>query len=512
MKKVLVLLSLIFALLNASELKFATQKNVGELNPHLYSPNEMFAQNMVYEGFVAYSEDNKIIPALATSWDISKDGLVYTFYLRKGVKFSNGEDFNANVVKANFDAIFANKQRHISFALVRAFDRLEVVDDYTVKIHLKHIYEPTLRELSLIRPFRFIAPSAMIDGNTKDGIKAAIGTGKWIFVDTKLGVYDKFKKNENYWEEKAKVDDILCKVIPDPSTRVIALKTGEIDYVYGMGAIGLEDFVNFKDTEFKTIISEPLSTVLIALNTGANVTKDIKLRKALNMAIDKDAISKYVFYGTQKRADFFYPENVPNGKIDRKAYEYNPKKAQKMLIDNGYKLGKDKMLYKDNKPLEIRLSFIGTNAEHKAIAEVMQSQLRQIGINLILNADESTIFYKRQRTGEFDMTFNETWGAPYEPEIFMASMIAPSHADYMAQKGLKQKALIDSNIEKIAQTMDNEEKIKLAKEILTILHDEAVYIPIVYTTNKGVASPKIKGYKSSILKYAIPFDDIEFEK
>lgn len=104
---------MVFALLNAAELKFATAKNVGELNPHLYSLNEMFAQNMAYEGFVAYFEDNKIIPALATSWDISKDGLVYTFYLRKGVKFSNGKDFNANAIKANFDAIFANKQRHI---------------------------------------------------------------------------------------------------------------------------------------------------------------------------------------------------------------------------------------------------------------------------------------------------------------------------------------------------------------------------------------------------------------
>lgn len=136
-----------FALLNATELKFATTKNVGELNPHLYSPNEMFAQNMVYEGFVAYFEDNKIIPALATSWDISKDGLVYTFYLRKGVKFSNGKDFNANAVKINFDTLLKDKDTHNWSALMNALDKVLVVDDYTVKIHLKHIYEPTLREL-----------------------------------------------------------------------------------------------------------------------------------------------------------------------------------------------------------------------------------------------------------------------------------------------------------------------------------------------------------------------------
>ncbi|MBT0879187.1 nickel ABC transporter, nickel/metallophore periplasmic binding protein [Campylobacter sp. RM12642] len=511
MKKLFFVFILLISFLNSSELKVATSKNVGELNPHLYSPNEMFAQNMVYEGFVSYSQDNQIIPSLATSWEISEDGLVYTFYLRKGVKFSNGEDFNANAVKLNFDAIFANKQRHISFALVRAFDYLEVVNDYEVKLHLKHIYEPTLRELSLIRPFRFIAPSAMIDNNTKDGIKAPIGTGKWKFVDTKLGVYDKFVKNENYWGEKAKIDSIVCKIIPDPSSKVIALKTKEIDYIYTDGEISLEDFISLQKSDYQTLISKPLSTILIAQNTAKYPTNDINVRKAINMAINKDEISKYVFYGTRPKADFFYDDNVPNGKIDRSAYEYNPKKAKQLLLDNGWEF-KNGFLEKDGKRLDIVISYIGINAEQKAISEVLQANLKEIGINLILQANESTIFYKRHRNGEFELIFNATWGAPYEPEIFMASMVAPSHADYMAQIGLKQKPLIDENIEKLSKTMNKDEKSKLAKEILTILHDEAVYIPIVYHTNICVASPKLKGVKTSILKYEIPFDDIEIKE
>ena len=108
------------------------------------------------------------------------------------------------------------------------------------------------------------------------------------------------------------------------------------------------------------------------------------------------------------------------------------------------------------------------------------------------------------------MIFQSTWGAPYEPEIFMASFKTPSHsAGYSAQKGLKQKALIDDKLTKMTYTTDDKEKSKLIKEVLTILHDEAVYIPIVYNTNKGVASSKIKGIKGSIIEYQVVFDDIE---
>lgn len=494
-------------------IKYAADKNVADgilLNPHLYSPNYMFAQDMVYEGFVAFSEDSRIIPSLASSWKISDDGKTYTFYLRKGVKFSNGEIFDAKAVKANFDAIMQNKERHSWLGLTKAFKNLEIVDDFSVKLHLNYVYEPTLKELTLIRPFRFIAPSAMKNASTKDGVKYAAGTGRWILKESQNGVLDRFVKNENYWGDKAKVDEIISKVIPDPATRIVALKTGDVDYIYGDGAIGFEDFKKLQnDKNYKTIVSKPLSTTLLALNTAKFPTNNKSVRLALNIAINKDVISKYVFNSTQPKADFFFALNVPNTKIDRLPYTYNLKAANKLLDDDGWILNSDGIRYKNGQKLKINLFYKGTNAEHKAIAEVMQHQFKKIGVDLIINADETSVLMRRQKTGEFDMTFNDTWGAPYDADLFLTSMLEPAHADYMAQLGLAKKPYIDSLIKKLPLTINNEEKAKIIKEVLTILHDEAVYIPVVYATNKGVASNKLKGYKSSILKYCVPFDEID---
>ncbi|MBZ7996510.1 nickel ABC transporter, nickel/metallophore periplasmic binding protein [Campylobacter canadensis] len=511
MKKIIFLFTIFLFTLNSYELKYAIPNNVGDLNPHRYS-GEMFAQDMVFEGLVDFSEDSKIIPALATSWDISKDGLVYTFYLRKGVKFSNGEDFNANVVKANFDALLKDKNTHSWSAFMNALKEVKIVNDYTVKIYLSHSYEPTLRELSLVRPYRFQSLSSL-QNNTN-----AIGTGKWVFVDTKLGEFDRFVRNENYWGKKPFLDEILCKVIPDANTRVIALKTGEVDYVYGNpsylnSTVSLDSFEDFKyDKNFKIIVTKPINTTLIALNSSSGFTKDKNVRIALNMAIDKDAISKYVYYKTQPKADFFYPDDVPNAKINKKPYDFNIKQAQKLLSDSGYKLNKNKIFEKDGKILELNLFYIGSDAEQKAIAEVIQAQLKKTGIKLTLHADEMSTFYKRQKTAEFDMIFHSTWGAPYEPEIFMASFKVPAHADFVAQSGIKEKALIDSNIDKISSSTNSKEKAKLVKEVLEILHDEAIYIPIVFNTNKGIISSKFDDVKGSIIGYRVPFENIKVKK
>lgn len=190
---------------------------------------------MVYESLVKYKDDGNVEPWLAKSWSISEDGKIYTFRLRDDVVFSNGEKFNAKAVKANFDTVLSNRKRHQWLELANVIISCDIIDEYTVNLKLKNKYEPTLRELSLVRPFRFIAPSAMINSETKDNIKAPIGTGIWKLIDTKLGVSDTFAKNELYYGKKPFFDEIQAKVIPDNSTKVIALKTGKVDIIYGNG-------------------------------------------------------------------------------------------------------------------------------------------------------------------------------------------------------------------------------------------------------------------------------------
>ncbi|MGG7073245.1 nickel ABC transporter substrate-binding protein [Campylobacter sp. 9BO] len=512
MKKIFLCVAfLLSTLFSEQTLNFAMSKNVGELNPHLYSPNQMFAQDMVYESLVRYGDDSKIYPHLALSWEILDDGKVYKFKLREDVSFSNGEKFNAAAVKANFDAILDNRKRHAWLELANIITDVKVVGEYEVELFIKNAYEPTLKELSLIRPFRFIAPSAMMDGKTKDGIKSPIGTGVWKLVKSEQGISDEFVKNDLYWGEKPHFDKLLGKVIPEPATKIIALKTGEISLIYGDEQVPLDTFNSLKN-EFGTISSEPLFTLAVALNSNKFPTDSKAVRMALNMAIDKDLIMKKIFFDIQKKADFLFNKSFENTDINAQPYAFDLKKANEILENDGWVLGKDKIRYKDGKALKIELIYIGTNGVQKSMAEIMQSYFKKIGAVLDIKADESSIFYKKQRTGDFGAIFNSTWGAPYDPVGFLASMRLPSHADYQAQLGLKDKALIDEKIGQILSSLDPKAKRELTHEVLNKLHEEAIYIPITYETNKVIFSKNLSGVTTSILKNHVPFDKMKFIK
>lgn len=209
------------------EIVFSNFRDIRDLNPHDYS-GEMYAQNMLYEGLVKINEEGKIEASLAEKWEISEDGKEYTFYLRKGVVFSDGEPFNAKAVKANFDAIMDNKERHGWLESVRLFEKLETVDEYTFKIVMKEAYFPLMIELGVIRPFRFISPKAMSNGTTKNGVNGNyIGTGPYVLKSNTTDQEAVFEVNTKYWGEKPSIKTVRVKVIPDAQTRALALEKGD---------------------------------------------------------------------------------------------------------------------------------------------------------------------------------------------------------------------------------------------------------------------------------------------
>lgn len=172
--------------------------NVGPLNPHLYTPNQMFAQSMVYEPLVKYQADGSVKPWLAKSWTSSADGKVWTFTLRDDVTFSNSETFDAFAAAENFRAVLDNRQRHAWLELVNQIVDVKALNKDQLQITLKSAYYPFLQELALPRPFRFIAPSQFKDNETLHGIKAPIGTGPWVLKESRLNQYDVLVRNDHY--------------------------------------------------------------------------------------------------------------------------------------------------------------------------------------------------------------------------------------------------------------------------------------------------------------------------
>ena len=491
------------------ELVFVNYRDIRDLNPHLYA-GEMYAQEMLYETLVNITADG-YEGCLAESWDISDDGKTYTFHIRDGVKFSDGEVCDANAIKANFDAIIENKDRHTWLEMMNLLVGVSAPDDKTFVIELSEPYYPLLTELGVTRPFAMISPKAMKDGSTKDGVNAYIGTGPYVLTDFVTDEYAVFEANENYWGEQPKIKKITVKVIPDNQTRILALEKGEIDMIFGKNMIDADAINQYTGNDkFTVSLSDPTSTRQIVLNTTRDVLADKEVRQALQHATNKQTISEGIFYGLEQPADTLFAKTVPYCDIDLEPYAYDVELAQSMLDEAGWVVGSDKIREKDGQKLNIDLLYNSDSVTEKAIAEYLQSEYQKIGIALNIHGEEEQSYRDNMKAGNFDMVFNICWGTPYDPQSSLAAMRAPVYGDYAAQLGLEDKADIDQAITDVLVSTDETKRQELYTFVLTRLHEDAVYIPLTYECNKAIYRSDLQGFHFTQTQYEVPFADFYF--
>jgi nickel transport system substrate-binding protein len=500
---------------NTSEtevITFSWNKDIGNLNPHMYLPSQFFAQAMVFESLVNYGKDGKIEPSLASDWKASDDGKTYTFHLRQKVTFSDGSTFNSKTVKRNFDTVLANSEAHSWLGLINEIESTEALDDYTFLIHLKHPYYPILQELTLVRPLRFLAEAGFPDsGNTANGINKAIGTGPWILSDYKKDEQAVFIRNENYWGKKPRAKKVIVKIIPDGESRVLSFEKGELDFIYGTGLISLDSFNKLKKSgKYNAMNSEPQATRLLVLNSNRGPTKDLLVRQALEHGFNKQAVIDHLFYGTETLADQLISSNFPYTDTSIKTYGYEPEKSKQLLDMAGWKLPQGKEYReKDGKTLELELKYISSDSIQKSLSEVVQSEFKNIGIKVRLNAQEEQSFWDQTFKGQFDLVFDETWGAPYDPHAYVSAMRSSEHSSssYQAQLGLPMKAELDQKISQALLSTDENERKKLYKDIFTTLQEQAVYLPISYEKTIAVLHNNVKGFDFMPTQYEVPLTE-----
>ena len=327
-------------------------------------------------------------------------------------------------------------------------------------------------------------------------------------AQTRRGEYDRFERNEHYWGAKPAYGAVLVKVISDPDSRAIALQTGELDLIQGAeGEISPGTFVRLRDAGFNTAISAPLATRTVAMNTGQAPTNELVVRQAINQAVDKDTIIAKVLHGLEPRADALFSSNMPYANIGLKALPYDPDHARQALDAAGWKIPAGKTVReKDGQPLSTELVFLGTSALQKSLAEIIQGELAKVGIEVKLRAEEEGSLVQRQREGRFGMIFADTWGAPYDPHSFVSSMRYPGHADYMAQRGLPMKDAIDHEIAEVLGQTDEGKRAEGYREILTTLHDQAVYLPVSYLTAISVSAKGVDNVQFGSTLFDVPFE------
>ncbi len=492
------------------ELIFVNYRDIRDLNPHLYA-GEMYAQSIIYDTLVSVTDDG-YEGCLAESWDISDDGCTYTFHIRPNVLFSDGEKCDANAILANFNAILENRERHTWLEMMNLLVSVSAPDENTFVIEMSEPYYPMLTELACIRPFAMISPKCMINGSTKDGVNGHIGTGPYVLTDFVTDEYAVFERNDNYWGEAPAISKITVKVIPDNQTRIMALESGEIDLIFGKNMLDADAISKYLDSDkFKVGLSDPTSTRHIVMNTTHEILSDPAVRKALQHATNRQAISDGIFYGLEQPADTLYAATVPYCNVGLKPYEYSAETAAQILDEAGWVMGSDKIRAKDDKQLELDLLYNSDSVTEKTIAEYLQSEYLKLGIAMNIHGEEEQSYRDNMKAGNFDMVFNICWGMPYDPQSSLAAMRAPVYGDYAAQQGLADKAEIDEAITKILTSTDETERQELYKSVLTNLHEDAMYLPLTYECNKALYTSALHGVHFGTDQYDVPFADMYFE-
>ena len=484
-----------------SMVTFAWPRDIGEMNPHIYNPSQLFAQSMVFEPLVSYQEGGELKPHLAESWKISEDGKEYLFIIRQGVKFTDGTVFNAEIVKKNFDAILKNAATHSWLGFISKIDQTEAVDEYTFKLTLKESYYPTIQELAVVRPVRFLGEAGFPeDGDTSKGVVKPVGTGPWVLDEYKVDEYAVFKRNENYWGELPTVEKIKVKVIPDAETRVLAFEKGELDLIYGEGVISIDSFKQLESTgSYGTSISEPVATRQLVMNTNKEQLSDVRVRQALHFGFNKSAMVEGVTSGMEEKADYILPTNFPyTSNVKADTIEYNVEKAKQLLDEAGWKLPKGKDIReKDGKPLEIELMYNSAEVIQKTMAETLQSEWAGLGVKLNIAGVELTTQVERFKANEFDMNFYSNFGAPYDPHTFVNMMATEGFGFREAISSYPNKEELQNQIAEVQQTTDENERQQLYTEILGSLQEQGAIVPISYIK-------KIAIYQKDVTNFTFP--------
>lgn len=499
-----------------TELVYATAKDINDMNPHLYT-GSMHAQGMIFESLIEHTEEG-FKPLLAEAWEISEDGTIYTFKLRKNVKFHDGELFNAAAVKQNIDAVQQNAERHAWIKLSTKIARTTAIDEYTFQLELTEPYEPALRELSMTRPYVFVSPKDFINGGTKDGVVGFHGTGPYILTEHRTDQYAKFDANDQYWEGAPKIKKITAKVLPAGGTTLLALQKGEVNFAFtdDRGADSLDvEAVNqlIASGNYQLIRSDAMNTKMIVANSSRSEQPvgEKAVREAIWHAIDRETISKHIVQGTEAAAHRLFSSNVNYADVELTKREFDLTKAAQILEEAGWKLDAGRTVrMKNDKALSMKLFYDSHSPSQKTQAEFLQSSLKGIGLQLELIGEEASSIANRRSTGDYDLLLNQTWGLAYDPQSTIAAFTSKS-AYLHTTSGIARADELYQKIDEVMGTMDESKRKGLYAEIMSIVHDEAVFIPLTNGSVTIVAPNNMKGIDFKQTQFELPFERMYFE-
>lgn len=388
---------------------------VANLNPMIQPRTpDSNVQCMIYSFLVMPDENLNYVGDLADSWDISDDGTVYTFHLKEGVKWHDGEDFNADDVVFTLTSLAAptynggNDGRVMSIVGAADYQAgnadsvsgIKRVDDYTVELTLEAPNAAFLSNMyTSILPEHILAGEDPGTWGQDDFNRNPIGTGKYKFVEWKAGQYITLERNEDYYGEKPSIKNVTVQ-FGDDTTLIAALLNGEIDVLYNLAASEIE---NVEAMDGVSVYNyEQMTVSYIGLNQLVDSLSDLRVRQALSYGLDKQTLVDTIYGdGNAYVCDDVFPSNHWSHSENVTVYEYNPEKAKELLEEAGYTMNDSTGYYeKDGQTLHLTYDMT-SSTDGKSIAALIQQQWKEIGVEMeVIEQDFATLAYTKLLPGE----------------------------------------------------------------------------------------------------------------
>lgn len=365
------------AMAAGKDIIYASNSPAKSLDPHDTSDTYSGAiERAICQGLMGFDKDLKIIPLLAESYAFNEGATEFTFKLRQGIKFHDGAPFNAQAVKANIDRMMTGKYKRSS--LMKPVQELQVIDDYTVKFVLKEPFGAFVNAVA--HPGSLMLSPAALEKYGDDISQHPVGTGPFMFDEWVSGSHVRIKKNPDYWRGEVKVDTITFRPVPENGTRLAMLRAGQAQYIYPMPAELLK--VAEKDPKIDIIKLPSIIERYMVLNCKYKPLSDVRVRQAINYALDKKSIIRIAWGGSADEADSVIPPNLSFYK-KQAPWPYDVEKAKALMKEAGYENG-------------FKAVFLTPNATNRVRAtEMVQQQLGKIGITGDIQSMDAASFYNK---------------------------------------------------------------------------------------------------------------------